>query len=369
MLIKETKYSYNDVAIVPAIVSEISSRSECCPLDNRGYYPIFTAPMSTVVDENTVSNFEDNKIYSIMPRSVSWDIRLEYARRTKRWIAVSLSEFEEHFTKKACDWNLGLKVLIDIANGHMRKLFALVRQSKNIYKEHLTVMIGNIANPQTYLDVINCGADLCRVSIGAGSGCITSSNASVHFPIVSLLDDINNIRKNYAEDKNVSIDSLPKIVADGGIRGYSDIIKALALGADYVMVGGLFSSLSGSAGEVYNSHDSERKPIDKNIIKYVGGGRFVMRVNDEELPFEPTKLFYGMASKLGQRDMGCEKLKTAEGLVKEVKLTSDIKQWTKNFDSYLRSAMSYTNALNLKRFQRNTNLVLISNATKMAINA
>ena len=64
MLIKERKLCYNDVMIVPAKVSNIEHRKECDPFYRDGYLPIFTAPMSTVVNENNYQIFEDNKSIS-----------------------------------------------------------------------------------------------------------------------------------------------------------------------------------------------------------------------------------------------------------------------------------------------------------------
>lgn len=370
MLKKETKYSYKDVTIVPATISNITSRSECIPTDVFGYYPLITAPMTSVVDDKTVDNFENNRIYSIMPRSLPIIYRMDYGRKTKRWIAVSLSEFENIFIEqKINEENFGMKILIDIANGHMRKLFDLVRETKRRYgSKNIQIMIGNIANPQTYLNVIDCGADACRCAIGVGSGCLTSSNCGTGFPIASLIDEINTIRQNYAEDNNVSIESLPKIVADGGIRNYSDAIKALALGADYVMIGSVFASLLGSAGEITNAGYHSNTKLNADKIKYVGSGNFVKVLEDEEVKVYPMKVFYGMASKEGQKDLGNKELKTAEGLLKKIPMISDIKSWIENFDSYLRSAMSYTDAKNLKDFQRNTLLTVVSSETVRSIN-
>lgn len=371
MLFLKPRYSYKDVTIIPAKVSEISSRSECIPTDEIGYYPLITAPMTSVVDENTVENFESNKIYSIMPRSVSIEQRMDYGRKTHKWIAVSLLEFENLFiSQEISEDNFGMKVLIDIANGHMKKLFDLVREAKARYgKQNLIVMIGNIANPETYLNVIDCGADFCRVSVGTGQGCLSQTNLGVGFPIASLIDEIETIRSTYALEHLLKVEDLPKIVADGGVRNYSDVIKALALGADYVMIGSVFASLLGSAGEVFDAGElSSTVKLDTSEIKYNGSGEFVKVLDDEEIQVYPIKAFYGMASKKGQKDLGCKELKTAEGLVKEISLTRDIKSWIENFDSYLRSAMSYANAKTLTEFKRNTNLTVISKGTIDSIN-
>lgn len=134
MLIKETKYCYNDIAIVPAIQSNIEHRSECNPYIGKfeeSPLPIFTAPMSTVVNEQNFKLFEDNNITPILPRNIDYKTRLKYLKMGK-WVAVSLSEFETLFV--ADDWDFSsypeVNVLIDIANGHMSRLSNLIEDAK-----------------------------------------------------------------------------------------------------------------------------------------------------------------------------------------------------------------------------------------------
>ena len=72
-------------------------------------------------------------------------------------------------------------------------------------------------------------------------GCLSTSNTGIHYPIASLINDIVQIR----DEISSKYDKLPKIIADGGIRNYSDAIKALALGSDYVMIGSVFAKMLG----------------------------------------------------------------------------------------------------------------------------
>lgn len=193
MLDKEKKLCYNDVMIVPAKVSNIEHRAECDTLHKDGYLPIFTAPMSTVVNVENFQIFEDNKIHSILPRNIDYDIRLSYVLNDK-WAAFSLKEFEDFF----CDEKQvkkfirnKKKVLIDIANGHMKKLFNIVKKSKMLYGDTLQVMIGNIANPRTYEEVIKCGADYVRIGIGSGNGCFVEGTKVLTKNGEKNIEDVN----------------------------------------------------------------------------------------------------------------------------------------------------------------------------------
>lgn len=177
MLKKEMKYCYNDIAIVPAIKSNVEHRSDCNPFlgqYGKSYLPIFTAPMSTVINTDNFKLFEQNHIIPILPRNFPIETRIYYLKRGK-WTALGLQEFEDLFLNN--DWDMEIypevNVLIDIANGHMSKLHNLIYDAKVKYKwsNRFKIMAGNIANPQTYYELAKAGVDFVRLSIGSGSGC------------------------------------------------------------------------------------------------------------------------------------------------------------------------------------------------------
>lgn len=371
---KEIKYSYNDIGIAPAITSEIEHRKDCDPFID-GKLPLFTAPMSSVVDESNFNLFEENGINAILPRTVNLNTRVSYAVNGK-WAAFGLKEFEEVFIENTVSGQK-IKVLIDIANGHMAKILSLVKDFKEKYKDIQTeIMVGNIANPLTYLEMAKVGVDYIRCGIGSGEGCITSSNLGVHYPMASLIDETSE-QKKYVEimsgvAKNGTYKSLPKIIADGGIRNYSDAIKALALGADYVMIGGLFTRMAESAAKTFfEASDGERFYLTHHHIEEDGDGWLVSDVlSKEAFTFIKTlkKSFFGMASKKAQELMHGQKIRTSEGIEKIVEVKYTLKQWVDNFTDYLRSAMSYTNAKTLNDFITNTDTIVISNNTYMSVN-
>lgn len=377
-------YSYNDVMIKPAIISNVSSRSKCNPFLENGKLPIFTAPMSTVVNLENRQLFEDNHINTILPRNIDFNERFNSVLRGE-WAAFSLNEFIEKFcgyTYITNNTNTPWRVLIDIANGHMEKLYDAVVEAKGAHGDKIEIMVGNIANPETYRIAYDLGVSYIRCSIGSGCGCISSSNTAIHYPIASLIDDIYQIKKEINSDitkKSLELfpdddvaalewvekekEKMPKVIADGGIRNYSDVIKALALGADYVMIGGLLASLLESAGDICALNDDgtlhkkfeNQTRIKEKLLKHGWEGTY--------------KEFYGMASKEGQISINGEKTKTSEGIKKYLPVIGTVEQWTKNMSDYLRSAMSYCNIEDIKRFNpENVDLILISNNTKNSIN-
>ena len=390
------KYGYGDVFMLPAAISEIDSRSECKPFYNSNFevmesydsLPLFTAPMDSVINIDNVHSFINNGIVPIIPRTEDLETRLEYSKKSY-WVAYSLSEFEDLFcsiTEKNVDTDIRFTnwyncsfsttyALIDVANGHMKKIYNLVKKAKELAKNFnykLVVMVGNIANPETYKEAVKAGIDYVRCSIGSGSTCITATQTGIFHPVASLIDEIYQIKKSYEDSlltTGISKDEmqLPKIVADGGIRGYSDVIKALALGADYVMCGTLFTKMWESAAPIFNDpagviDDAKRREIlsEEKMRQLLKNGAVL------------EKECWGMSTKRSQalikKGVDDSQLKTSEGTKKIVCVEYTMKQWCENMESYLRSAMSYTGHRTLESFIGSPRMVLVSPSTKESIN-
>ena len=368
------KYSYNDVMIKPAILSSIRHRAECSPYQENGKLPLFTAPMDSVVNVDNFDIFEKNGINAILPRTEPLGTRLTFAS-SGRWAAFSMQEFEAHYAKSDLfkpESGCKIKALIDIANGHIDYLYELVRNAKKIYGNFIEVMVGNIANPETYRICVESRVDYVRCSVGTGAGCITCSNTGIGYPIASLISEIAAIKEELI-DKGVPELSLTKIVADGGIRNYSDIIKAIALGADYVMCGSIFARMLESAAyKTCNSEEWFNLPLytevgDLTDFRLDKQGWFA-KYNGKEIYLGDIKAkFYGMASKAGQIAMNGKKVHTSEGIEKTLPVMYTISTWVENFVDYIRSAMSYTNSKTLLDLQQ-ASCIVASNNTYNSIN-
>lgn len=341
MILKETKFDFNDITIIPAVTSEVNSRKEVNIYDGNNMLPLFTAPMDTVVSVDNLELFEKNKITPIIPRTYKVNfIEDDYFWcYEENWLAVGLTEFEELLENKT-EHLIPIKILIDIANGHMLKLLDLIKKAKTIYGEDILLMVGNVANPETYKTLSEAGADYVRLGIGGGSACLTSQNVAVNYPLASLIHECYELKYN--------LDKPAKIVADGGMKNYSDIIKALGLGADYVMLGSILNKTLESAGETLNESNQvvdQYSEIIKNAFK--NGANFY-------------KKFRGMSTKEVQKLLGNEKLKTSEGVNRVNQVEYTLEGWVENFSEYLASAMSYSGTKNLNEFIGNANFVKIT---------
>lgn len=325
-------FDLNDLALEPARFTYINSRSEINPFDSiDNMLPLFTAPMLDVINDRNYHIFESNKIRPIIPRSVY--IPKDY----NGWIAYSLTEIETNlitFKNK--------KILIDIANGHISRLHKLI----NILKlNNNEVMIGNIANPETYEMLCDFGVDYIKVGIGNGQVCTTSANGAINYPMGSLIDNINEIKLQ----RQLKGEFVSKVIADGGMKSFKDIILALALGADFVMLGSILNKALQSAGYTVSNDGQCIDQYDKETIE-----SFNIRS-------KYTKIYRGMSTKEVQIIISDKNnLRTSEGIkiINNVEYT--LEQWVDNFKDYLTSAMSYTNCKTLNDFIGKVNLNLIT---------
>lgn len=336
----ETLFDFDDLLIEPATISKISSRKEINPRNVWGNLPLMTAPMDTVVSENNFHIFKNNGIMPVLPR---------ISNPHKEWtdtnifFSYGLQDFENIFlkTKKYLPDGKRFLVLIDVANGHMESLYELAKQGKKMYGYSMCLMVGNVANPKTFMEYCKIGVDMVRIGIGNGNGCLTTVQTGVGYPMASLIEECNDIRKHSPNYRT-------EIVADGGFKKYSDIIKGLALGADYVMLGSILNKSLESAGETTD----ERGEIVNQLSNHA------KKMFHAELPLYKT--FRGMSTKEVQKSWGKDDLTTSEGIIKKQNVEYTVEGWTKNFEDYLKSAMSYTGKKELHHFIGGVNLNLIT---------
>jgi GMP reductase len=352
------QFDFDDLLIEPASISYINSRKDINIYDEYGFLKIFTAPMFDVVNEENYKNYLDNKIYTILPRKKSDEYTEEYILSSAiyKFVSLGLDEFYNFFINDNTRIKSPKKVyiLIDIANGHMNKLIDFIKMGKEKYGEHLVLMVGNIANPKTYFELSNAGVDLIRIGIGGGSACTTSANGAIGYSLASLLNNINE-QKNFINNFNSNHSyKFAKIIADGGLKSFSDIIKAYALGAEYIILGGIFNKSFESSGKYFklSLDDSQYYNIDKETAKKLF-----------DTGYNVFKEYRGMSTKLIQSELGKEKLTTSEGIKKYNKVEYYLNTWVENFSDYLKSSLSYTNKKDIKDFIGNVNLNLISPAS------
>ena len=393
MLVEKTLYALGDVTVIPAPISNVRHRAECNvyydmeKYDNETMHmgkslPIFASPMASVINKENFNIWINNSIIPILPRTVSLVERIEYAK-TGRWAAFGIEEFEREFCVDLPNIVFNDKIvyraLIDIANGHISYLQDIIKRAKKVAEDSnytIEIMAGNVALPVTYRELAEAGADYVRCSVGTGSVCITSSNTSLHYPMASLLDECKKLK--------IAHNLTCKIVADGGISSYSTAIKALALGADYVMMGSTLAKCFESASEFVNATKPSKdytpySLTDLNNMRFGTDACDIGEAGKKEIikDYAPlVKTIFGMSTRKAQTLIALAagkkkediKTKTSEGIEKEITVDYTVNQWAENFTDYLRSAMSYCNFTKIEDFIGGPEIMLLSESAKNSIN-
>lgn len=333
------KFDFDDILIVPNINTKITSRYNDIILPS--VLPLFTAPMDTVVDLNNMITFLSNGINVALPRTISYETYFtNYYKAYYNtinlhddiFVSLGFNDLENFRKMNYSAFHQNLHLIIDTANGHMQKIVDYCKEIKKL-RPDIIIMIGNIANPETYYWYWQQGCiDYIRVGIGNGSGCITTKQSGIGYPMASLIYEIKQI-KNKIE--KLGGNQAPFIVADGGMKDYSDIIKSLALGADFVMVGSLFNKAFESSANNYLYGIK----LNKKIAEYLFNKGYPIK-----------KYFRGMSTKEAQKAMGKTHFRTSEGVTRFRRVEYHLNGWIENFEHYLRNAMSYANAETLHEF-------------------
>lgn len=129
-------------------------------------------------------------------------------------------------------------IVLDSAHGHSKNIINKVKEIKAAFPE-LPIIAGNIATGEAAEALIEAGADCVKVGIGPGSICTTRVVAGIGVPQVTAVYDVSCVAKKYG---------IP-VIADGGIKYSGDIVKAIAAGADVIMLGSLLAGCDESPGE------------------------------------------------------------------------------------------------------------------------
>ena len=352
-------YSLKDVTVVQAPIGKYLHRGDVNPFTTicgREVYPIFVSPMASVTDETNYHEWIKNKLTPVVPRSVSQNLsfkeRMKIAEET--FVSISLQEAEKELLKMEIkEDQKKLYVCIDIANGNLQNLYHVCKRLKKLFKQKISIMTGNTANPKTYKYYADNGIDWMRVGIGLGSRCTTACNVSIYYPPATLLDELHREKLLYAKENNGQIPC--KIILDGGITNFDEIQKALALGADAVMSGYIFALAEEACGEIGYSKSIEEFSQDK----YINKEEYEKLNEEEKKEMKPFRDYYGMSTKKAQRIVNGKATRTAEGIAKPVPVKYPIAKWADNMQSYMRSAMTYTNSGNLEEFKENTQVIIL----------
>ena len=222
-------------------------------------------------------------------------------------------------------------IVIDTAHGHSEKVLRILSKIKKIIKR-VPICVGNIATGEAAKKLYNSGADIIKVGIGPGSICTTRMVAGIGVPQISAIIDV----KKALEKKNI------KIISDGGIKFSGDIAKALAAGADAIMMGSIFAGTDESPGKKF-------KLKGKIYKQYRGMGSI-------------GAMSAGSANRYFQKKFKDKTKFVPEGVEGRVEYKGKVSKIIYQLQGGLRSSMGYIGAKNLKEINKKAKFVKITKA-------
>ena len=239
--------TFDDVLLVPRYSSVLPSETNLnIDLGNnlKLKIPFLSSAMDTITESNMAIAIAQKGGLGIIHRNLSINEQFKEIKKVKKknlivGAAVGTADEDLTRTKSILDAGVDL-IVIDTAHGHSEKVIKILSKIKKI-KSKIPICVGNIASGEAAIKLYNEGADILKVGIGPGSICTTRMIAGIGVPQITAIIDVKKSIKN----KKI------KIISDGGIKFSGDIAKALAAGADVIMMGSIFAGTDESPGKKF----------------------------------------------------------------------------------------------------------------------
>lgn len=331
MIIKsEQYYTFDDVLLEPNY-SDITSRETISTsVDFLGLkltIPIISSNMDFVTGSRMANAMWKAGGLGVLHRFCPWDAQMDNLVRMYGTgtiplaLSVGTRNMAESLERIGWVYNFAhedypIIVCVDVAHGHHEKVRELMAEIRNEF-DGIKIIAGNVATAEGARFLAGAGADAIKVGIGPGSVCTTRLITAAGVPQLSAI--INVAEANTGA----------QIIADGGIKNSGDIVKALAAGADVVMLGSLLAGATECPGEVIETGDGRK------LRRY--RGQSIFGVNGEKY--------------------------TKEGVSGYVNEKGPVADVLKQLVGGLKSGMSYIGANNLEELQEKAVFIPVSSST------
>ena len=247
-------------------------------------------------------------------------------------VGAALGTDKDTFDRAEALFNEGVDVLvIDSAHGHSKNVIETIKTVKQKFPS-VDVIGGNIATADAAMELVKAGADAVKVGMGPGSICTTRIIAGIGVPQISAIFDVSTALKN----------TEVAVIADGGIRFSGDIAKAIAAGADSVMLGSLFAGTEEAPGKVELFQG-------RSFKTYRGMGSIGAMTERED------------ANRYMQEDVAADKL-VPEGIEGRVPYKGLVLNVVNQLIGGLRQSMGYIGCKNISEMHKKSQFVEITNA-------
>jgi IMP dehydrogenase len=297
--------------------------------------PFLSSAMDTVTESNMAIAIAKAGGIGVIHRNLKIKVQSEEIKKVKRknlLVGAAIGTNEEDLERARALLDNGADlIVIDTAHGHSEKVIKVLSKLKKINNK-TAVCVGNIATGEAAKELYNSGADIVKIGIGPGSICTTRMVAGIGVPQISAIMEV----KKALNKKKI------KIISDGGIKFSGDIAKALAAGADAIMMGSIFAGTDESPGKKF-------KVKGKIYKQYRGMGSI-------------GAMSAGSANRYFQKNYKDKSKFVPEGVEGRVEYKGSVSKIIYQLQGGLRSSMGYIGAKNLNEIRKKAKFIKITKA-------
>jgi len=324
-------FTYDDILLVPSYnhweSRKVVDISMICKKEKLSLkLPLMTANMDAITETDMANYIGAKGGIGVLHRymSIENNVRMFKDCRYPTFVSVGCGTKDLERVEALRDAGADL-FCIDVAHAHAKYVGRTLKSIRKMLGDETCIMAGNVATYAGADHLASCSADIVKVGIGGGSVCTTRIKTGFGVPNLTAIKNCSRVDRS--------------VVADGGIRYPGDIVKALAFGADFVMLG---SMLAGT------------KPTPGPVIRKEGK-------NGEEVK---VKTYRGMASSEVQQEFhgGIAEWKTSEGVSIDVPYREDEDQVITDIIGGLRSGLTYGGAATIAELQRKLDYIEITSS-------
>ncbi len=296
--------------------------------------PIVTANMDTSGTFEMAKALSKHKMITCLHKFYSVEELTSFFSEFKEpdYVAYTLGIRDEDFEKLKQILAAGIGdsfnfICLDVPNAYLQRFVRKLKELRVLCSNH-TIIAGNVVTNEMAEELILNGADIVKVGIGSGSACTTRRMTGVGYPQLSATIETSDAAHGITNHKP----GCGLMMSDGGIVHPSDVAKAFCAGADFVMMGSMFSGFEQSGGEM----------IERDGQKF--------------------KQYYGMSSAAAQKKHygGVFKHRASEGRYTEVPFKGDVDDFVQELLGSIRSTATYIGARKLKELSKRATFILVN---------
>ena len=330
--------TFDDVLLIPKFSSTLPTETNLSinlAKNLKLKIPFLSSAMDTVTESKMAIAIAHQGGLGVIHRNLSINSQIKEIKKVKNkkllvGAAVGTSEEDILRAKSILDAGLDLLV-IDTAHGHSLKVINTLKKIRK-FSNKIPICVGNIATGEAAVKLYNEGADILKVGIGPGSICTTRMIAGIGVPQITA---IRNVKKSM---KNKKI----KIISDGGIKFSGDLVKAIAAGADAIMMGSIFAGTEESPGKKF-------KYKNKLYKSYRGMGSI-------------GSMSAGSSNRYFQKNYKDKSKFVPEGVEARVLYKGSVEKIIYQLQGGLRSSMGYIGAKKIEEIYKKGKFIKITKA-------